>query len=84
MLNAHTTNECLYPCPHIEESSATAFKGNKACGRLGEYALKGETEGTGAVQSEEEEAEGRPYCSLPVSERCLQRERGWSLLTGDR
>ena len=30
------------------------------------------------------EAEGRPYCSLPISERCLQRERGWSLLTGDR
>ena len=26
----------------------------------------------------------RPYCSLPISERCLQRERGWSLLTGDR
>ena len=31
----------------------------------------------------EEEDEGRPYCSLP-SERRLQQERGWSLLTGDR
>ena len=40
--------------------------------------------GTGAVQPGEEEAEWRPYCSLPVSEGCLQRERGWSLLTGDR
>jgi len=28
-----------------------------------------ETEGTGAVQSGEKEAERRPYCSLPVSER---------------
>ena len=34
--------------------------------------------------SGEEEAEGRPYCSLPKSERCLQKEQGWSLLTGDR
>ncbi|XP_046789946.1 uncharacterized protein LOC124417788 [Gallus gallus] len=31
-----------------------------------------------------EEAEGRPYCSLSISERCLQGEWGWSLLTGDR
>jgi len=44
-------------------------KGNKACEGLGEYALQGETEGTGEVQSGENEAEGRPYCSLPVSER---------------
>jgi len=44
------------------------------------------TEGTGAVLSGEQEAEGRPYCSLPVSERCLQREQGWSpsLVTVDR
>ena len=28
--------------------------------------------------------EGKPYYSLPVSERCLQEEQGWSLLTGDR
>ena len=34
--------------------------------------------------SGEEEAEGRPYCSLPKSERCLQKEQGWSLLTRDR
>ena len=26
----------------------------------------------------------RHYCSLPISERCLQREWGWTLLTGDR
>ena len=32
----------------------------------------------------EKEAEGKPYCSLPISERCLQREWGWSLLTGGR
>ena len=32
----------------------------------------------------EKEAEGRPYCSLPIPERFLQREWGWSLLTGDR
>ena len=27
---------------------------------------------TGAVQSGEKEAEGRPYCPFPISERCLQ------------
>jgi len=26
----------------------------------------------------------RSYCSLPISERCLQQEQGWSLLTADR
>ena len=31
-----------------------------------------------------EEDEGRPYYSLLVPERCLQEERGRSLLTGDR
>ena len=59
-------------------------KDNKACERLGEYALRGVTERTGAVQSGEEEAEGRHYRSLPISERCLQWEQCWSLLTGDR
>ena len=44
-------------------------KGNKPCEGLGEYALRGATEGTGAVQCGEEEAERRPYCSLPVPER---------------
>ena len=47
-------------------------KGNEASEGLEEYALMRETEGTGAVQSGEKEAEGRPYCSLPISERCLQ------------
>ena len=42
------------------------------------------TEGTGAVYSGEKEAGGRPYCSLPIPERCLQQEQGWSLLAGDR
>ena len=39
-----------------------------------------------AVQSGEKEAEGRPYCSLPVPERCLQQSGVglFSLLTGDR
>ena len=27
---------------------------------------------------------GEPYCSLPISERCLQREQSWSLLMGGR
>ena len=44
-------------------------KGNKACEGLGEYVLQGVTEGTGVVLSGEEEAEGRPYCSLPMPER---------------
>ena len=61
-------------------------KGNKTCEGLGEYALQGATEGTGAVQYGEEEAEGRPYCSLPISERCLQQcgVGLFSLVTGDR
>ena len=39
-----------------------------------------------AVQSGEKEAEGRPYCSLPIPERCLQRGRAglFSLVIGDR
>jgi len=36
------------------------------------------------VQSGEKKADGRPCCSLPISESCLQQARGWSLLTGDR
>ena len=36
---------------------------------LGEYGLWAATEGTGAVWSGEEEAEGRPYCSLRIPER---------------
>ena len=32
----------------------------------------------------EKEAGGRPYCSPPIFERCLQREQGWFLLAGDR
>ena len=59
-------------------------RANKACEGPGEYALQGATTGTGAVQYGEKEAEGRPYCSLPVSERSSQREWGWSLLTADR
>ena len=31
-----------------------------------------------------EEAEGRLYCSLPIPERCIQRDRVRSLLTADR
>ena len=37
-----------------------------------------------AVQSGEEEAKGRPYCSLPIPRRCLKRERGWAFLAADR
>ena len=58
--------------------------GSKAGEGLGEHGLQGETEGSGAVQCGEEEAEGRPDCSAPVSERGLQQSRAalFSLLTG--
>ena len=32
----------------------------------------------------EEEAEGRPYCSLQIPKRELQHEPDWSLLIGDK
>ena len=36
------------------------------------------------VQSGEKKADGRPCCSLPISESCLQQEQGWAgLVTGD-
>ena len=40
-------------------------------------------EGTGIVQSGEEEAQGRPYCSLQPPERGLWRGGGWHLLPGN-
>ena len=43
------------PCPE---------KGNKAGEGSGAQALGGMAEGAGIVQSGEEEAQGRPYCSL--------------------
>jgi len=45
--------------------------GNEAGEGSGEQLLGGAAEGAGAVQSGEEEAEGRPYHSLPLPERRL-------------
>jgi len=45
--------------------------GNEAHEKSGPQALCGAAEVTGIVQSEEEEAQGRPYCSVPLPERRL-------------
>ena len=50
-------------------AAAGPKKGSKAGGGLGEYGLRGETEGAGAVQPGEREAEGRPYGSPQLPER---------------
>ena len=44
-------------------------KGNEDDEGSGEQVLRGVTEGTGAVQSGEEEAEGGPYRSLQLPDR---------------
>jgi len=66
------------------DTGAGPEKGNEASKGPGKSALWGEVEGAGAVKSGEEEAERRPYCSLPVPERCLQWVWGRSLHTGAR
>ena len=44
--------------------AASSEKGNKAGEGSGAQALLGAAEGAGIVQSREEEAQERPYCSL--------------------
>jgi len=67
------------------QGQAIGLKGNKTCEGLGEYSLCVERlKELGLFSLGERETEGRPYCSLPTSGRCLQRERGRSLLPGDR
>ena len=46
-------------------------EGPRSCERSGEQALWGLAEGTGIVQSGEEEALERPYLSLQLPERRL-------------
>ncbi|SGA32338.1 Uncharacterised protein [Chlamydia abortus] len=45
-------------------TGACSEKGNKAGEGSGAQALRGAAEGAGIVQPGEEEAQGRPYCSL--------------------
>ena len=45
--------------------------------------LRGAAEGAGTVQSGEEEAQRRPYCSLQLPDKRLWRGEDWLLLTGD-
>ena len=52
-------------------------EGNKAGEGTGAKILKGVAQGTGIIHSGEEEAQGRPYCSLQVPERRLW-QGGWS------
>ena len=49
----------------------------------GAQTLWGTAEGTGIVQSGEEEAQGRPYCSLQPRERWLWWGVCWPLLPGN-
>jgi len=61
----------------------------RACEGLGECALQGETEGTGAVWSGEKAAEGRPIALIVLFQYlkgdCSENEAGpFSLVTGDR
>jgi len=46
-------------------------KGNNAGKGSGEQVLGGAAEGAGIVRSGEEEAQGRPYCSLQIPQRRL-------------
>ena len=53
--------------PHCKKDrgpGACPEEGNKAGEGSGTQALRGAAEGAGIVQSREEEAQGRPYCSL--------------------
>ena len=45
--------------------------GQQNCEGSGIQVLWGVAEGTGVVQPGEEEAQGRPYCSLKLTERRL-------------
>ena len=49
-----------------------ARRGHTNDQRAGTLLLGGKAERGGCVQPGEEKAAGRPYCSLPVSERVLQ------------
>jgi len=59
---------CLVLGPSLEERhggpGTCPEKGNKTGEGSGAQALRGAAEGAGIDQSREEEAQGRPYCSL--------------------
>lgn len=48
-------HQCFVACPE---------KGNKACEESGAQLVLGVAEETGTVKSEDEEKQGKPYCSL--------------------
>jgi len=59
--------------PHRISLGRTASYGGTPCWEEGrEWRWKNSRDET--AESGGKEAEGRPYCSLPISERCLQRE----------
>jgi len=66
---------CSVLGPSLQEghrvAGACPEKGNMAGKGSSEQVLQGVAEGAGAVQSGEEEADGRPYCSLQLPERRL-------------
>ena len=55
-------------------------EGQQSCEGSGAQILWGAAEGTGIVQSGEEEAQRRPYCSLQLPEGRLWQGGGWLLL----
>ena len=63
-------------CSSIRLETGHPEKGNKDGEGSGAQLLRGAAEGTGIVQSGEEEAQGRPHCSVQLPERRLRRGRG--------
>ena len=78
---------CLPPsCSYVVENLTFYFSYRNAVKMLlgfGTQVLWGVAEGTGIVQSGEEEAQGRPHCSLQLPERRLWRGGGQALLLGN-
>ena len=68
---AQMLHAVLGPSLHEGHGGAGACpeQGSEAGEGSGEQVCWGATEGAGAVQSGEEEAEGRPHCSLQLPER---------------
>ena len=62
---------CQHSVCTSEQIGACPKKGNKACGGSGAHILQDVAEGTGIVQSGEEEVQGRPYRSLQPLQRRL-------------
>jgi len=72
-----------YWAPHCQKDTGAlqcVWRGEQSCEGSGAQVLWGASEETGMVQSVEEEAQRRHYCSIQLSERRLWRGGGRPLL----